>query len=115
MPSSLAYAIPELGCMLSNMLTYKHRKWYALLVLSTLDLRLLTAKLKVWWQMCTPSCSNCEVLSSLRPSAISIPLFNWPHPTFTQLKVYAVQHKAYPLEPINWWRWPKIGLKLLLS
>ena len=97
MPSSLAYAVPDLGCMLSNTLTYK---WYALLVLSTLDFRLLTAKLRVWWQMFTPSCSNCEV-SSLWPSAGSNPLFTWPHPTFNQLNVYAIQHKAYPLEPMN--------------
>ena len=67
--------------------------FYPLLVLSTLDFRLLTAKLWVWWQMFTPSCSNCEV-SSLWPSAGSNPLFTWPHPTFTQLKVYAIQHKV---------------------
>ena len=79
--------------MLSNTLTYKHRKWYTLLVLSTLDFRLSTAKLWVWLQMFTPSCSNCEV-SSLWPSAGSNPLFTWPHPTFTQLKVYAIQHKV---------------------
>ena len=93
MPSSLAYALPDLGCMLSNTSTYKRRKWYALLVLSTLDFRLLSAKLWVWWQMFTTSCSKCEV-SSLWPSAGSNPLFTWPHPTFTQLKVYAIQHKV---------------------
>ena len=51
MPYSLAHAVQDLSCMLSSMAlmtTYKRRKWYALLVivLSTLDFRLSTAKLE---------------------------------------------------------------------
>ena len=68
MPSSLADAVPDLICMLSNMAliaAYKCGKQYAslVIVLSNLDFRLSTAKLWGSLQMFTPSSSNSKVNS----------------------------------------------------